>query len=168
DTYLGHHGEPSFTGAPRTVIVTLDLDTLEGRLRDTLVTLPSGATVNADTARRLACDAEIIPVVLGSRGEVLDIGHADHEFTTAIRRAAWIRDGGHCAFPNCRNRPVELHHIIYRRHHGPTNLHNAAWLCTYHHWLVHEGHWTLQRATHGGYQWTNPHGKQLTRHLQTA
>jgi hypothetical protein len=165
DTFLTHTGSPSFTGAPRTVIVTMDLDALTGQLTDATASLPSGAVICADTARRLACDAELIPAVLGGRGEVLDIGQADHEFTTPIRRAAYLRDHGRCAFPSCTAPVVELHHLTFRRHGGPTSLHNAAWLCAYHHWLAHEGHWTVQRAPHGGYLWTSPHGKQLERHL---
>src|SRR5207245_4512297 len=117
------------------------------------------------TARRLACDAAIIPVVLGTGSDVLDIGKVNHEFTTAIRRAAWIRDRGRCAFPGCRTRPIELHHIHFRRHRGATSLENAAWLCAFHHWLTHEGGWTLRRASHGGYQWTGPTGQQRERHL---
>ena len=166
--YLAHHQTPSFAGAPRTVIVTLDLATLENQLREAWITLPSGAVISADTARRLACDAEIIPMVLGSNSEVLDIGRGDHEFTTAIRRAAYLRDGGRCAFPDCRNPVSQLHHLHFRRHGGPTSLDNAAWLCHYHHWLVHEGHWTLQRQPDHGYLWTGPHGQQRMRRLQTA
>jgi hypothetical protein len=162
--YLAGQGAPSFTGAPRTVIVTMDLATLEQQLAGQWVTLPSGATISAQTARRLACDAELIPVVLGRRGEVLDIGQADHEFTAPIRRAAWLRDRGRCAFPRCGNRIVELHHLVFRRHRGPTSLDNAAWLCAYHHWLAHEGGWTLRRQTDGSYLWTNPHGSQRVRH----
>jgi hypothetical protein len=164
DAYLGQQ-QPSFTGAPRTVIVTIDLDTLEQGLREKLGTLPSGATISPATARRLACDAEIIPVVLGGNSEVLDIGVADHEFTAAIRRAAYVRDEGTCAFPRCGNPVSELHHIRFRRHHGPTSLDNAAWLCAFHHWLVHEGGWTLHRADHGGYLFTNKHGEQFERFL---
>lgn len=171
DEFLGRT-EPTFTGAPRTVIVTMDLDALEQRLREALVTLPSGAAISAETARRLACDAEIIPVVLGRRGEVLDIGQAGHEFTVAIRRAAYLRDGGKCAFPRCGNAVVELHHLVFRRHHGPNSLDNAAWLCAFHHWLAHEGGWTVQRAAHGGYVWTNLLGiryeRFLDRHTGTA
>jgi hypothetical protein len=164
DTYLAST-EPSFTGAPRTVIITLDLATLESQLRDAWITLPSGTAITAQTARRLACDAEIIPVVLASTGEILDIGQADHEFTTGIRRAAYVRDHGRCAFPQCGNPAVELHHIVFRRHGGPTSLANAAWLCAFHHWLVHEGRWTLCRDPHGDYLWTSPTGRQLTRQL---
>ncbi|MBV9291791.1 MAG: DUF222 domain-containing protein [Frankiales bacterium] len=166
DTYLtaASGGAPSFTGAPRTVIVTMDLAVLEGQLRDALVMLPSGATISADTARRLACDAELIPAVLGGRSEVLDIGQADHEFTAAIRRAAYLRDGGRCAFPRCRNRVSELHHIRFRRHGGATSLENAAWLCNHHHWLAHDGGWTLGRIPRG-YRWTSPAGRCRERHL---
>ena len=164
DSYLAHQ-EPSFAGAPRTVIVTMDLETLENQLRERLITLPSGATISAATARRLACDAEIIPVVLGTKSEVLDIGEAGHEFTTAVRRAAYLRDGGKCAFPKCGNTVDELHHIVFRRNLGTNSLHNAAWLCAFHHWLVHEGGWTLRRATHGGYLWTDPSGHQHERFL---
>jgi hypothetical protein len=96
---------------------------------------------------------------------VLDIGQADHEFTTPIRRAAWIRDQGRCAFPDCRNRPAEAHHIHFRRHQGPTSLENCAWLCLFHHWLAHEGGWTLRRDHNGDYLWTGPFGQQRFRHL---
>src|SRR4051812_4341838 len=170
DSYLAHHHTPSFDGAPRTVIITMDLETLEGRLRDAWLTLPSGAQISAQTARRLACDAELVPVVLGAKGELLDIGQADHEFTAAQRRAAWVRDQGRCAFPGCCNPPAQLHHIIWRSRQGPTSVDNAAWLCHYHHWLTHEGGWTLQRdpVDKKSYLWTGPHGQQRTRTLQTA
>ena len=159
--------EPSFTGALRTVIVTVDLDTLENQLRQRWVATPFGA-LSPDTVRRLACDAEIIPVVLVSTSDVLDIGVANHEFSTAIRRAAYLRDNGQCVFPHCRNPCIELHHIVFRRHNGPTSLANAAWLCAFHHWLVHEGGWTLQPQQPDGYLWTNPAGLQLQRHPETA
>jgi hypothetical protein len=166
DAFLSQNA-PSFNGAPRTVIVTIDLETLEGRLRESWFSTPFGA-LSPDTMRRLACDAELIPMVLGGRGEVLDIGVADHEFTTAQRRAAYQRDDGRCVFPRCRNKCVELHHIKFRRRGGPTSLDNAAWLCAYHHWLVHEGGWTLQRLAAGDYLWTSPYGKELIRRLGTA
>ena len=166
DTFLAHT-QPSFTGAPRTVIVTIDHDTLEGRLRESWFSTPFGPLA-PETMRRLACDAELIPMVLGGRSEVLDIGVADHEFTTAQRRAAYHRDGGRCVFPHCRNTCVELHHIKFRRHRGPTSLDNSAWLCAFHHWLVHEGNWTLHRQPDGSYLWTSPHGQQHIRRLGTA
>jgi len=63
--------------------------------------------VCVETARRLACDAGIIPVVLGSRGEPLDIGRLSRTVPTGMRRALELRDGG-CRFPggNRRNLPT--------------------------------------------------------------
>lgn len=164
--YLASNGVPSFNGAPRTVIITMDLETLENQLRDAWLTLPSGATIDAGTARRLCCDANLVPMVLGGASEVLDIGEAGSEFTVAIRRAAYERDGGRCAFPDCRNPLAQLHHMIFRRHGGPGTLENCAWLCGYHHWLVHQGNWTLQRQPDNSYLWTGPQGQQRIRHLQ--
>ena len=167
--YLGSDLTPSFNGAPRTAIITIDLETLENQLREAWITLPDGAKLSAATARRLACDAELIPVVLGGRGEILDVGQASREFTTAQRRAAYLRDGGRCAFPDCRGQVAELHHIRFKRHGGPGTLDNAAWLCAFHHYLVHEGGWHLERDRHdGSYLWTGPHGQQRRRRLSTA
>ena len=110
-----------------------------------------------------------MPAVLGGKSELLDIGQAGHEFTVAQRRAAWIRDEGRCAFPGCCNPPTQLHHIIWRSRQGPTSLDNAAWLCSYHHRLVHEDGWTLERdPVDNSYLWTGPHGQQRIRKLGTA
>ena len=167
NAYLAAHGTPSFTGAPRTMIITMDLETLENQLIERWITLPDGATISAATARRLACDAELIPIVLGRNGEIVDVGEAGHEFSAITRRAAYYRDGGRCAFPGCRGQVVELHHIVFRRHGGPNSLDNAAWLCRYHHWAVHEGGWTLQRdPVDKSYIWTGPRGQQRVRHLK--
>ena len=43
-------------------------------------------------ARRLACNAHIIPAVLGGDSEVLDLGRAQRLFTAAQRRALLLRD----------------------------------------------------------------------------
>jgi len=120
------------------------------------------------SARRLACDAQVIPVVLGGRGEVLDIGRASREFNEAIRRAAFIEQDGTCAFRGCHRRCMELHHIVWWTHGGHTSLDNAAWLCAYHHWLVHEGGWTLSRAPDRSFVWTSPTGEVRRRCLQAA
>ncbi len=43
--------------------------------------------VTASTVRKLACDADIIPVVLGGEGQVLDIGRASRVFPPHVRKA---------------------------------------------------------------------------------
>src|SRR5207248_271196 len=120
--YLAGDGAPSFTGAPRTVIITLDLQTLENELRDRWINLPDGTHLHSTTIRRLACDAELIPVVLGAGGDIIDVGDANREFSVKTRRAAYLRQHGRCAFPDCHGPVVELHHIVFRRHGGPGSL----------------------------------------------
>lgn len=70
--------------------------------------------VNAATIRKIACDADIIPVVLGSEGRVLDIGRTSRIFPPHIRKAVTARDQG-CAFPGCTIPApwCEAHHIQY-------------------------------------------------------
>lgn len=157
DAYLARQGQPSFAGAPRSLIATMDYAELRDQLGERCLHLAGGERISAGALRRLACDAQLIPMVLGGASEVLDVGKAGHEFSVAVRRAAYLRDHGRCAFPRCRNAVDELHHITFRRDGGPNSLDNAAWLCAFHHWLAHEGGWALARdGTTGAYAWSRP------------
>jgi hypothetical protein len=125
--------------------------------------LDSGLPVPADTARRLGCDGQLLPVVLDEDGDVLRLGRATRVWTAGQRRAAWIRDQGRCAFPSCRRPPADLHHLVWWSHGGRTDLDNAAWLCAFHHWLVHEAHWTVRRDHHHHhYVFTAPDGREIS------
>ncbi len=56
--------------------------------------------VDREVARRLACDASLMRVVLRGRSEPLDVGRRTPVVSPAIRRAVIIRDQ-HCRFPGC-------------------------------------------------------------------
>lgn len=56
----------------------------------------------------------LIPVVLGSASEPLDVGRAMRTAPRAIRRALVARDGG-CAFPGC-DRPPQVCAVHHARH----------------------------------------------------
>ncbi|ALV41185.1 hypothetical protein AU252_08500 [Pseudarthrobacter sulfonivorans] len=83
--------------------------------------------VAATTLRKLACDADIIPVLLGTSGEILDQGRKTRLFTPAQRLALSARDQG-CTFPNCTIPApwCEAHHITYWSQQGPTNVGNGT------------------------------------------
>jgi len=168
--FLERHGAlPSFSGTPVGVIVTIPLEVLEGRLADQDATLlPSGARIGPDTARRLACDAQFIPIVLGGCSEILDVGRASRDFTEAQRRAQYFAQQGRCAFPKCRRRVTECHHIIWWSANGKTCLVNAAWLCAFHHWIVHEGRWKLRKHADGSFTFTSPRDIEYTRHIRAG
>src|SRR5947208_10566469 len=104
----------------------------------------TGVPLSAATARRLACDATIIPLVLGANSEPLDIGRATRLIPPAIRRALIARDRG-CAFPGCRRPPrwCDAHHIKYWADGGETCLENLVLLCSHHHDLIHHSQWTV-------------------------
>jgi hypothetical protein len=105
----------------------------------------TGSPVTAATARRIACDAAIIPIVLGTNSEPLDVGRASYAVPQAIRRALIIRDRG-CAFPGCDRPPqwCEAHHLIFWANGGHTTLYNLVLLCDCHHRLVHTEEWHIR------------------------
>lgn len=105
--------------------------------------------VAAATLRKIACDADIIPVVLGSRGEILDVGRKSRLFTQAQRLALIARDRG-CAFPDCTIPApwCEAHHITYWSQGGTTATDNGVLLCSHHHHIIHKELWTITVA-HG-------------------
>jgi hypothetical protein len=128
-------------GVPRqsktSLVVTIGLDVLQGQRRGAGLTM-AGDILTTDTVRRMACDAELIPVVLGGRGEILDHGMGVRLFDRAQIRHLWLRDR-HCTFPGC-SKPAawtDAHHLVHWLDDGPTDVANAALLCRAHHTVVH-------------------------------
>ena len=122
-----------------TLVVTVPLQVLEGRLRGAgVATTRDRQDLTADTVRQVACDARVVPAVLGSQGEVLAQGRSQRLFTAGQVRHLWLRDGG-CTFPGCTKPPAwtDAHHLVHWVDHGPTDTANAALLCRAHHTVVH-------------------------------
>jgi len=142
---LGAGDLPTEGGERPQVVVTVSLAVLRGRIGSASLAL--GGPINADVARRIACDAQVIPMVLGARGEPLDVGRASHTIPTAIRRAVIVRDRG-CAFPGCSvpARWCEIHHIVHWADNGPTSVGNCVALCGRHHRLLHHSSWRIHMA----------------------
>ena len=79
----------------------------------------------------------------------------------AIARALRARDGG-CRFPGCdRARFCDGHHIKHWADGGETKLHNLITLCSFHHRLVHEGGYGLERTDDGLFIFTRPGGRRV-------
>jgi len=148
-------GAPRRDGEPPHVSVTISLDALRGELGQSPGLLGHGAPISATLARRLACDAKIIPIVLGSAGEPLDVGRATRCWPAAIRRAIEARDQG-CAMPGC-DRPAAWCDIHHRKHWadgGTTCADNGVLLCDRHHTLVHHDGWHIDLID--GLPWFTP------------
>ncbi len=128
--------------------VTVDYDVLAGTLGDGI--LDTGQALTPASVRRLACDAGILPAVLGGAGQVLDLGRSARTWTGPAREAIIVRDRG-CVFPGCDRPPslCDVHHCTYYSLGGATDRDNGALLCGFHHYLVHHSGWQVRVATDG-------------------
>lgn len=139
---------PQHGGSPVSLLVTLELATLESGLG--VAELSSGGRVSAGEARRLACNAAILPVVLGGRSELLDLGRGRRVFSPAQRRAMALRDGG-CRAEGCDIPAAwtEAHHWHPWSRGGKTDLADGVLLCSFHHHRVHDRAYDFTRLPHG-------------------
>ncbi|WP_193610017.1 HNH endonuclease signature motif containing protein [Nocardioides lijunqiniae] len=127
---------PKAAGMDATVVVTMTLETLMGGLK--AAQLDTGTRISPSLARRMACEAGVIPVVLGSRSQVLDVGRKRRFHTKAQRIAMAVRDGG-CIALGC-DRPsawCHAHHLDPWSQGGETSVERGAMLCARHHTLIH-------------------------------
>ncbi|MGA8248616.1 MAG: DUF222 domain-containing protein [Nocardioides sp.] len=156
---------PHTHGTPARLLITLDHQTLKTGMQKTgmqktgmqatgpnapgVAATADGTTLPPGVLRRLACDAELIPAVLGSHGEVLDVGRRQRPVTPAIWTALVLRDR-HCTFPACTRPPVmcHAHHLTHWTDGGTTTLDNLALLCAHHHRTIHHTPWEIRINTH--------------------
>jgi hypothetical protein len=140
------------------LVVHVDLETLQNKVKahtDTTVCRTSfGADLPIETVRRIACDADIIPVVLNGPSVPIDVGRSKRLATAHQRRAL---ESAHetCAIDGCAVpfHHCSIHHLDYWENGGPTDLDNLIPLCSRHHHKAHEGGWKLS---------LDPNSRQLT------
>ncbi|HZI45107.1 MAG TPA: DUF222 domain-containing protein, partial [Ilumatobacter sp.] len=127
--------------------VLIDLATLQHGLHaNSVCELSDGTPLPVSVVRQMACEAEIIPVVLDGDGRALDIGRGARLATEAQRQALRAMHRT-CIHPDCQVPFDEcrIHHIVPWERGGTTDLANLAPLCESrkHHHDVHEGGWTV-------------------------
>ena len=201
DTTLTHDRVPSSHGSPVRVIVRTTAETLTLATTGTAGTgaagtgaafgltpltpltpppaeLDDGTPISRQTLSRLACGAELVPVLVDDLGNPLDVGRTHRLHTAKQRIALAERDRG-CTLPGC-TAPVswcEAHHLTAWEHGGHTTVDDGALLCPNHHHHVHatgatgrviDGHvvWDLtgQPPDHPAHQ-LRPTGRHLLHHL---
>ncbi len=148
---------PETHGATPRVAITLDYDDL---LRGSgFATTETGEQLSPATARRMACDADLIPIVLGTASEVLDVGRQHRLASAAIWKALVARDQ-HCRFQGCARPPLmcHAHHVRHWVDGGDTSLENLVLLCGHHHRLVHSGPWTIRATGPNEFEFAPPPG----------
>ncbi len=138
-------------GSPAVLHVSVELTDLEDRTgaAEVLGSTADGTLIAPEDLRLIACDAVLVPYVLGTAGEVLDVGRAARLFTRAQRRLLWKRDRG-CTFPGCAAPPAwaRAHHVRHWADGGRSEPGNGALLCQRHHTTVHRRRlWAEVRRT---------------------
>ena len=132
------------------VIVSVDAADITGstQQQDTpskRPTIKGAGPIARETARRIACDCSI-STHIKSNGEPMDIGRISRIWPNAMERAIKERDQ-HCQWPGCtRTQHLPIHHIIHWADGGKTSIDNGVAVCAYHHSLLHEGGYTIERA----------------------
>lgn len=134
------------------VIVTMPLESLLTRIG--AAALDTGVRISAGEARRLACEASIIPMVLDGKSVVLDQGRRKRLHTRNQRRALAVRYDT-CAIGGCE-RPFAWceihHHELPWAKGGRTDLSSALPLCGHHHRRAHDSRWDLRQHPSGDYR----------------
>jgi hypothetical protein len=113
------------------------------------------------TARRLCCDASLVPVLEDTSGNVLNIGRKTRAIPPSIRRALQIRDHG-CRFPGCcESRFVDAHHVQHWCDGGETRLDNLVLLCRHHHRLLHQDGYEIVKHGNQQFEFLTPDGDAM-------
>lgn len=134
---LEHLPSDGFGPVGADLLVTVELEALQTGLGH--AGLDTGARISPGEARRLACNAGVVPAVLGSRSEPLDLGREARLHNTAQRRALALQYDT-CAAEGCE-RPYawcDIHHPHAWADGGCTDLVNGLPLCGHHHRRAHD------------------------------
>ncbi|WP_419927413.1 DUF222 domain-containing protein [Candidatus Poriferisocius sp.] len=129
------------------LVVAADYDAIEGRLKN--AGLIDGTPIELDELRRLACEAQIVPMIFGSDGQALYMGRAQRAVTKAQKLALYRRDRG-CVGCGIRPQACDAHHIQPWDHNGPTDMDNLVLLCPRCHTKAHKHGHILERDAETG------------------
>ena len=140
---------PAQGGSATTVVVNVALEGLRAQLG--AAGFAGTERVSAAEALRLACTANIVPVVLGGKGQPLHLGRARRLFSRAQRLAMTVRDGG------CRADGCDIPAAWCEAHHharpwsrgGKTDVGDGVLLCSWHHHRAHDPDYLVSRLPNG-------------------
>jgi hypothetical protein len=143
-------GELPVRGGQRPhITVTATLETLRGDPGAPAAELDFGWPISGAALRRIACDAELTPILLGAEGNPLYVGRKRRTASPRMRKALALRDQT-CVWERCDRPPTWCsgHHRRLWVEGGGTNVDEMDLLCTLHHTKYHRGY-RLRRAPDG-------------------
>lgn len=129
------------TAVTTTIVLRANIDDLESGVGCASID-GIDSPISIGTLRRMAVDAEVLPMIMGGDSVPLDVGCKDRLFSTEIKLALVERDGG-CSWCHAPPSFCEAHHIKWWSHGGPTDLSNGVLLCVSCHHRIHHGGWDI-------------------------
>jgi hypothetical protein len=147
---LPRTASPDHGGNAATLVVTVDHDKLAHDLG--VARLSTGHAISVGEARRLACTAGILPMVLNGASQPLDVGRRKRFHTPAMRHALAVRDR-ECRAVGCEIPAAwcEAHHVRpWAEARGPTSVADGLLLCSFHHHRAHDRRYATDRLPDGG------------------
>ncbi|KQY57315.1 MULTISPECIES: HNH endonuclease signature motif containing protein [unclassified Nocardioides] len=149
------HRLPDHGGDATTVIVTITLDQLRTELSSAGLGYDDDTPITAATARRLACNGTIYPMVLGGAGQVLDAGRGSRFHNPIQRKVIRLRDK-RCRAAGCDVAAewCDVHHLEAWSKGGKTTVKDGVLLCCHHHHRVHDPAYHHERHPDGSIRFT--------------
>ena len=117
------------------LVVSAEYDAIEGRLKN--AGLIDGTPIDLDELRRIACGADIVPMIFAADAQPLYLGKAQRAPTKSQKLALYKRDRG-CIGCGLRPQVCDAHHIVPWDQNGPTDITNLVLLCPRCHKKVHK------------------------------
>ncbi|MBG6095172.1 HNH endonuclease signature motif containing protein [Nocardioides luteus] len=140
---------PRHGGHGTTVFITMSVEDLRNDLGTAALGF-DGDKIAAAEARRMACNADLVPVVLGTNSEILDFGRTARLAHPIQHRALRLRDKC-CQAEDC-DAPAawtEAHHLKPWSEGGRTDLENMVLLCASDHRRIHDPNYGYERLPDG-------------------
>jgi len=107
--------------------------------------IPGVGPLPKSEVERLLCISDLHGLVFSADGQPLWLGDAVRLATDDQWRALIARDGG-CIGCGADPSRCQAHHVVWRRHHGPTDIDNLVLVCSHDHHLIHDKGWRVIRG----------------------
>lgn len=133
----------------RLIVTQAEPDAL-GRHGATGIVEDGGSALPGSVVDRAHCAGGGIRIDTDTAGAPLAVGRDERLFTRAQRIALAARDGG-CLWPGCERPPsyCEAHHRVPWSEGGVTDIEDGVLLCRFHHLLLHNNGWRIERGAAG-------------------
>lgn len=112
-----------------------------------------------ESVLRLAVLGSVSTMTVDEAGRPLNLGRRRRLATSDQWVALTVRDR-RCVAPGCDRPPAwcQAHHLRFWERGGPTDLSNLCLVCSRHHHLIHDQHWTLEPNPDGSWRLIRPDG----------